>query len=264
MLAKRMTRHGFMLSGGTLAVLLSQNSASASMPVSLIASTTKAATVFAAGQAATGVVVSAKVAALTEGVLKAMLLTKLKFTTAMLVAVVALGAAGTGAIGQSRRAETSSPAKGVEEARPKAVEAQAQSETTRRVGPNPDEEMKKLEGTWAVTDATEGGQRVTPDMKAKGLGRVVIKGDKMTLSTMGDQQVTTFTFDVDPSHNPKIMGLILLNDKIEEDRHQPIRLGIYELKGDTLTICMGADRPDSFEVVPGSNRDLLVLKWARR
>ncbi len=264
MLAKRMARHGFMLSGGTLAVLLSQNSASASVPVSLIASTTKAATVFAAGQAAASVVVSAKVAALTEGVLKAMLMTKLKFTTAMLVAVVALGAAGTGAIGQSRRAEASSPAKGVEEARPKAVEAQAQSETTRRVGPNPDEEMKKLEGTWAVTDATEGGQRVTPDMKAKGLGRVVIKGDKMTLSTMGDHQGTMFAFDVDPSHNPKIMGLILLNDKMEEDRHQPIRLGIYELKGDTLTICIGADRPDSFEVVPGSSRDLLVLKWAKR
>jgi uncharacterized protein (TIGR03067 family) len=81
---------------------------------------------------------------------------------------------------------------------------------------------------------------------------------------MGDQQVTTFSFDVDPSHNPKIMGLILLNDKMEEDRHQPIRLGIYELKGDTLTICIGADRPDSFEVAPGSERDLLVLRWAKR
>ena len=66
-------------------------------------------------------------------------------------------------------------------------------------------------------------------------------------SPNGNHQGDTFTFDVDPSHNPKIMDLIVLNDKMEEDRHEPIRLGIYELKGDTLTICAGMDRPDSFE-----------------
>jgi hypothetical protein len=51
---------------------------------------------------------------------------------------------------------------------------------------------------------------------------------------------------------------------MEEVGHVQIRLGIYELKGDTLTICAGLDRPDSFDVAPGSKRDLLVLKWARR
>ena len=70
---------------------------------------------FAAGQAAAGVV-SAKVAALTEGVLKAMLMTKLKIATAVLM-VVALGAAGTRSFGLGRRAEASSPAKGIEGAK---------------------------------------------------------------------------------------------------------------------------------------------------
>ncbi|MGZ6840197.1 MAG: hypothetical protein ACXVHC_07060, partial [Frankiaceae bacterium] len=43
-----------------------------------------------------------------------------------------------------------------------------------------DEEMKKFEGTWAITEASEDGERATPEQKEKGLGRVVFKGNKMT------------------------------------------------------------------------------------
>ncbi len=93
LLAKRLARHGLTVSGGAVATMLSQNVASASVPTSVVLSTIKAASLFAVGQAASGVV-SVKVAALTEGVLKAMLLTKLKIATAVLVmvAVVAAGA----------------------------------------------------------------------------------------------------------------------------------------------------------------------------
>jgi hypothetical protein len=56
--------------------------------------TVNAARVLAAGQAVT-VAVSPRVAALTEGVLKAMLMRKLKVGVVLLVAVVLLGAAGT-------------------------------------------------------------------------------------------------------------------------------------------------------------------------
>jgi RNA polymerase sigma factor (sigma-70 family) len=93
LLAKRLSRHGFAVSGGALAALLSQN-ASASVPPSVIASTIHAASLFAAGQATATGVISVQVAALTEGVVKAMLLTKLKISTAMLLVavLVALGA----------------------------------------------------------------------------------------------------------------------------------------------------------------------------
>jgi cytochrome c peroxidase len=65
----------------------------ASVPAALAPGMVKAATLFAGGQAAL-TVASANVAALTEGALKAMLLTKLKLTTAVLlgVALVAAGA----------------------------------------------------------------------------------------------------------------------------------------------------------------------------
>jgi RNA polymerase sigma factor (sigma-70 family) len=85
MLAKRLIQRGVTLSGGALAAILSQNIASAGVPASVVSKTIKVASLTAAGQATTGVI-SAQVVALTEGVLKSMLLTKLK--TAFVLAVV--------------------------------------------------------------------------------------------------------------------------------------------------------------------------------
>jgi RNA polymerase sigma factor (sigma-70 family) len=91
MLAKRLARHGLAVSGGTLAAVIAQNAALAGVPTSLVSSTIKAASLFAAGQAAATGVVSAKVAGLAEGVLKTMLLTKAKIVTAVLLAVATFG-----------------------------------------------------------------------------------------------------------------------------------------------------------------------------
>jgi RNA polymerase sigma factor (sigma-70 family) len=88
MLAKRLARHGLAVSGGTLAAVLSQQAASACVPTSVVSSTIKAVALVAAGQAAAGMI-SAKAIALTEGVLKAMLMSKLK--AVMTVLFVALG-----------------------------------------------------------------------------------------------------------------------------------------------------------------------------
>jgi hypothetical protein len=91
MLAKGLARHGLAVSGGTLAVVLAENAAWAGVPTSLVSSAIKAASLFAAGQAAATGAVSAKVAGLAEGVLKTMLLTKVKIVTTVLLAVATLG-----------------------------------------------------------------------------------------------------------------------------------------------------------------------------
>ncbi len=92
-LGQRLVRRGFGWSAALCAPLLSDCVASAALPPRLVGLTVEAATQVTAGGAAASVV-SAKVAALTEGVLKTMLLTKLKIATAVLVmvAVVAAGA----------------------------------------------------------------------------------------------------------------------------------------------------------------------------
>src|SRR5262249_47137566 len=88
MLAKLLVRHGVPVSGGALALVLSQKASAAWVPTSVGSSTIKAATLLAAGPAAATGVIPAQVAALTEGVLKTMLLTKLK---TIMVLVGALG-----------------------------------------------------------------------------------------------------------------------------------------------------------------------------
>ncbi len=102
MLAKRLTQRGIVMAGGSVAAALSAGSAAASAPPALVASTIKAASLLAAGQAAG--VVSAKVAALTEGVVKAMFVSKTKGVLAVVLVVAALGAAA-GLIYQTQAAD---------------------------------------------------------------------------------------------------------------------------------------------------------------
>jgi len=90
MLAKRLARHGLAVSAGALAAEMSQKAASAVVPTSVVSGTIKAAILVAAGQTVAAGAIS-EVAALTEGVLKTMLITKLKITTAVLLAVSIIG-----------------------------------------------------------------------------------------------------------------------------------------------------------------------------
>src|SRR5262249_6381160 len=83
LLAKRLRRHGLTLSVGTVAAVLSEGTAS-SVSAGLVESTLKAATAIWAGHATAGII-SCKIAALTEGVMNAMFLTKLKIASAMLL-----------------------------------------------------------------------------------------------------------------------------------------------------------------------------------
>ncbi len=95
MLAKRLVRPGVAVTGCSLAGVLSQEAASATVPNSVMISTIKALAVAAAGQAATTGLVSAKVAALSEGVVRGMLLTKLKIAI-VIVLGLAVTLAGVG------------------------------------------------------------------------------------------------------------------------------------------------------------------------
>jgi hypothetical protein len=99
MLAKRLTRHGLVLAGGALGMMLSQKAASAGVPAAVMSSTIKVASFFAAGPAVASAVISTRVAALTEGVLKSMVLRKLRAAVVMMLAIGALGIAA-GALAQ--------------------------------------------------------------------------------------------------------------------------------------------------------------------
>jgi RNA polymerase sigma factor (sigma-70 family) len=96
LLAKRLARHGLALSISALATRLAPRAASACMPSPLVISTVKAAALLAS-EKTVAAVASASVAAITKGVMKAMLITRLKVTAAFL-AIVGLVTAGGGTL----------------------------------------------------------------------------------------------------------------------------------------------------------------------
>jgi RNA polymerase sigma factor (sigma-70 family) len=89
MLAKRLARRGLVVFSTGLAGVLAREAASACVPTALVRSTIEAASLYAAGPTAAGTV-SPPVAVLTEGVLRSMLLDKLK-TAAALVCMFVFG-----------------------------------------------------------------------------------------------------------------------------------------------------------------------------
>jgi len=93
-LARRLARRGF--TGACVAVALANGAASACVPAELVIATVTATCSSTAAGAAAKAFVSAKVIALTEGVLNSMLLTKIKSAVAVLLVlgITALGAGG--------------------------------------------------------------------------------------------------------------------------------------------------------------------------
>jgi RNA polymerase sigma factor (sigma-70 family) len=85
LLARRLVRHGVALPAGALATALTQQAASAAVRTGLVSASVKAAALTAAGQSAGGLL-SAQVLVLSQGVLKTMLLNKLK-----VISLVCLG-----------------------------------------------------------------------------------------------------------------------------------------------------------------------------
>jgi hypothetical protein len=105
-LGRRLRRRGVAWSAALSAILLSESAASALLAPGLMDSTIKAASMIAAGQAAAAGLISAKAAALTEGVLKTMFLSKLKIAV---VAFLVIGTAGIGISAQTRRTLAAEP-----------------------------------------------------------------------------------------------------------------------------------------------------------
>jgi RNA polymerase sigma factor (sigma-70 family) len=112
LLASRLGRHGPAVSAGTLAALLARHATAAPVPPLLAASTIKAA----AGTAPAAVV------SLTEGVVKMMMLHRLKALTAVLV----LAGATVAAVGWLCQARASEPAPAADAPAPRAPAARAE------------------------------------------------------------------------------------------------------------------------------------------
>lgn len=244
LLAKRLTQRGVVISGGALAVLLSANSASASISPSLVASTIKAASLLAAGRATGGV--SVKVGALTEGVVKAMFVTKIKSVLAVVLVVgLTLGGIGVG-IGLS----TNSAAMAQQpNGNPKSVLATGE----------PMSDMQKLQGEWQAVEVERSGEKASAERSKQ--YSMIFKGKEIVFTTNVDQGKVEFK--IDPGKSPKQIDITALDGPLEGKTFA----GIYSLDKDTLKICLPDgvvkapdQRPNEFKTTEGSGRVLLKLR----
>jgi RNA polymerase sigma factor (sigma-70 family) len=147
MLARRLAQRGVVLSGGIVTALTAQGAASACVPAALVAATIKAAVLVAAGQAAAA---TPSVAALTEGVLKTMLVTKYRTALLMVLGAVLLGLTASGGW---MFAQAQAAAQGPEEQVPPAPPQAAPAKTTE--APREDKDKDKPQPPVVAVDAKQ-------------------------------------------------------------------------------------------------------------
>ncbi len=265
MLAKRLTRRGVALSGGVLEAVLTQQAASAVVPISVTASTIKAASLFAAGKAAAAGAISVKVAGLTEGVLKTMLLNKLK---AVMAGVLVLGMLcwGGGLSLHRMAAAQQSP----------AHEESATNETGQKgktVDKPKAEETKDdkalLQGPWQVAAVERDGKDQQVEEGSEPLqkrNQWVVKDGWITSTPESQIFFRSAVFAVKPEKNPKEIdlnpyprGAFLETDVVK---------GIYTLEGDVWKVCLphmplvseAGERPTAMATKAGAKTVLITLK----
>jgi RNA polymerase sigma factor (sigma-70 family) len=112
LLRERLCRRGVTVSSGLLFGVLAENATAAAVPAALATATVQAAPLLAASKAAAAGIITAQAATLTEGALRAMCITKLKITAAVLLGVSVLGT-GAGIVAYHASARESVDAKSV-------------------------------------------------------------------------------------------------------------------------------------------------------
>jgi RNA polymerase sigma factor (sigma-70 family) len=270
MLAKRLTGRGVALSGGLLATVLSQNAQSACAPAALVSSTVKAASVVAAGKTASAGIVSAKVASLTEGALKAMLLTKLK-TVTMVFLVLGIVGFGSGllsrysAIGQQIQTE-----------RKDDQPANEQSAAPKSIAVIPKTDKEKLEGDWALVSVGAIGKTFSKEEATKQplnkkigsmlVNRLSFSADTCIIEMDIDKKLSVkTTFKVDTSKTPRWIDFLVKKEGNPEDVEEGEVLGIYAVDGLDLQISLHTDasRPVAFETDAEDRAQHLTFHFKR-
>jgi RNA polymerase sigma factor (sigma-70 family) len=258
-LRRRLTRRGVVWPAAVSAVLVSDCIAPAALPLGLIGSTVEVSAGVATGKSAAGLI-SAKVASLTQGVFKAMLLTKLKAATGLLLGVV-ISFAGAGILiyrtQAAIRAETEHDPQKLSRHQP--ADCQAPSQPIKRDDPGPDTpktppklDRARIQGTWnlMVEKTEKSGSNVPPSLKVFSM---TFKGEKLITKSKdpsGKETTDEGSFQLDQSTDPKSIAFNLGNDQFK---------GVYILLDDELI--MAWTKAAEFQ---GTGAALLKFPWIFR
>lgn len=241
MLAKRLARRGVVMSGVLLGATLFQQSASAGVPALVVSNTIKVATLMAAGRAAG--VISVKAAALTEGVLKAMFLTKLKGLLAVVLVALACLGGGVAVTPVVMGQQPDTPKKSEDK---KDAVADAKSE------------LAKLQGVWTVASYEVEGEKL-PGKDSR--SAMTIIGDKWVMMWVEDDENVKSECGIlkitDPEKSPLAVDFVHL-----DGQHKGSTVfATVKVDGDSLKFCYrdrAEDRPTEFKTKAGDTNCGLV------
>jgi len=125
------------------------------------------------------------------------------------------------------------------------------------VSPEVAAEIEKLKGTWQAVSLQYNGEE-HPQQAAQ--FRYTFT-DKMISFALGQDAPKSGPYQIDPTKTPKEIETLSANGADAKNA-----LGIYELDGDTLKLCVadaGGVRPDKFADGKDSGRVLVVFKRAQ-
>jgi RNA polymerase sigma factor (sigma-70 family) len=174
LLRLRLARRGLGLSMPLLASALARQTASAAVTASLAAATVRAAVLGAGGKAVSAGVVPAPVAALTEGVVQAMWVSKMKLAAAVVLAVGLVGAGGGWVIHRTLAAGeqgAQASGQGADPDRPKQEKGADQG------APGP---RWKRTVRWQLNFSTDNGKDYAEQLAALGATVAIPDGDSDT------------------------------------------------------------------------------------
>jgi RNA polymerase sigma-70 factor (ECF subfamily) len=249
MLAKRLARHGLAVPGGALAAVLTKNVLLASVPPSVVSTIIKAGTLVTAGQAVASRVVSVKVAALTEGVVKAMVLTKYltKSVFVVTLSILALGLGLAAYHGSAQQAAKAADKRQAKEPAPQKAEQPKDSAKS---------DKERLQGTW-VTVSRQAGAR--PQWWHFDDDKVTIYSIDLRFSK---PEKTEYTYALATNKSPKVIEMNA-GHRLEGPRTRAPDgfKAIYEIEADFLTIAQGREElPTEFKTKEGDGVVVSVLK----
>lgn len=176
---------------------------------------------------------------LSTEVLRSMTMQKLKLTAAACAAVLLLGGVGTVLAWPARSDDKSVDVKGA-----KAKPA--------------DPDLAKLQGKWKPIKIVSNELGEAPPAVVNDMAWEFV-GNKFRGKDPGQEMKEVGKFTIDSSKSPKHITM----SGFDPGKGKEVEmLGIYELKGDTLTVCLSDDgtRPTEFAAKKGGATGLLVLK----